>query len=45
MMDGTGDVITGWKNKLKTALANVTPSARLAQKHRKTTAPGSAGRH
>jgi len=43
MMNGTGDVIAGWKNKLKTALTNVTPSARLAEKHRKTTAPGSAG--
>jgi len=45
MMEGTGDVITGWKNKLGTALANVTPSRRLAQKHRKTAAPGSAGKH
>lgn len=43
MMEGTGDVIAGWKNKLKTALAQVTPASILAEKHRKTTAPGSAG--
>lgn len=45
MMNGTGDVIAGWKNKLETVLARVTPSARLAEEHRKTTAPGSAGKH
>jgi len=45
MMNGEGDVITGWKNKLETALANVTPAGRLAHKHRKTTAPGSASPH
>ena len=43
MMNGTSDVVTGWKSKLKTVLANVTPSALLAEKQRKTTAPGSAG--
>lgn len=43
MMKGEGDVITGWKNKLETALATVTPARRLAEKHRKTAAPGSAG--
>src|SRR5690349_871332 len=42
MMDGDGDVIAGLKNKLKVAMANVTPSSILAEQHRKTTAPGSA---
>ena len=31
MMDGEGDVVTGWKNKLQTTVANVTPSSMLAR--------------
>ena len=42
MMRGDGDVVTGWKNKLQTAIANVTPSGVLAEMHRKQTEPGSA---
>lgn len=41
MMRGDGDVVAGWKNKLQTAVASVTPSAVLAEQHRKMAAPGS----
>jgi short-subunit dehydrogenase len=44
MMRGDGDVVTGWQNKLQTAIANVTPSGVLAEKHRKMAAPGTASR-
>ena len=40
-MKGEGDVVTGWKNKLQTTLANVTPSDMLAERHRKIAEPGS----
>src|SRR5215471_6910269 len=42
MMRGVGDVVTGWKNKLQPAIANVTPAGVLAEMHRKQTEPGSA---
>jgi uncharacterized protein len=42
MMDGEGDVVAGLKNKLQTAMAAVTPSAVLAEQHRKMAEPGSA---
>jgi len=35
MMQGEGDVVSGWKNKLQTAMANVTPASMLAEQHRK----------
>jgi short-subunit dehydrogenase len=41
MMDGEGDVVAGLKNKLQTAVASVTPSAVLAEQHRKMAEPGS----
>ena len=41
MMRGDGDVVSGWKNKLQTAIANVTPAAVLAEQHRKMAEPGS----
>jgi uncharacterized protein len=44
MMDGDGDVVAGWKNKIQAALASVTPSATLAEQHRKMAEPGS-GKH
>ncbi len=44
MMDGEGDVVAGLKNKLQTAIASVTPSAVLAEQHRKMAEPGSGGR-
>jgi uncharacterized protein len=44
MMQGKGDVVSGWKNKLETALATVTPSSVLAEQHRKMAEPGTARR-
>jgi len=42
MLRGDGDIVTGWKNKLQSAVANVTPSGVLAEQHRKKAEPGSA---
>ncbi len=42
MMKGEGDVVSGWKNKLQTAIASVTPAGLLAEKHRRMAEPGSA---
>jgi short-subunit dehydrogenase len=42
MMRGDGDVVSGWKNKIQTTLATVTPSGVLAEAHRKMAEPGSA---
>lgn len=44
MMNGEGDIVSGWKNKLMTTLAMVTPSGRLAEQHRKSAEPGGAGK-
>jgi short-subunit dehydrogenase len=41
MMDGEGDVVSGWKNKLQAAVANVTPASLLAHQHAKMAQPGS----
>jgi uncharacterized protein len=41
MMKGEGDVVTGWRNKLQTTMANVTPSDMLAERHRQIAEPGS----
>ncbi|TCH98121.1 SDR family NAD(P)-dependent oxidoreductase [Roseococcus sp. SYP-B2431] len=41
MLRGDGDIVSGWKNKLQTALASITPSAVLAEQHRKMAEPGS----
>ena len=41
MMRGDGDVVSGWKNKLQTTLATITPSGVLAEQHRKMAEPGS----
>jgi short-subunit dehydrogenase len=40
MMKGEADVVSGWKNKVQTTLANVTPSGILAEQHRKMAEPG-----
>jgi short-subunit dehydrogenase len=40
MMRGDGDVVAGWKNKIQSALANVTPAGMLAEQHRKMSEPG-----
>jgi uncharacterized protein len=42
MLEGEGDVVAGLKNKLQSAIATVTPSAVLAEQHRKMAEPGSA---
>ena len=41
MMNGEGDVVSGWQNKLQSAIANVVPASVLAEQHRKKAAPGS----
>jgi short-subunit dehydrogenase len=41
MMRGHGDVVSGWQNKLRTAIASVTPAGILAEQHRKMAEPGS----
>jgi short-subunit dehydrogenase len=44
MLNGEGDVVSGWKNKVQAAMANVTPASRLAEQHRKMAEPGSGVR-
>ncbi len=44
MMNGEGDVVTGWMNKLRSAIANVTPAAVLAEMHRSQAEPRGAKR-
>ena len=41
MMKGEGDVVSGFKNKVMTTVASVTPSGMLAEQHRKKAEPGS----
>lgn len=40
MLRGDGDVVTGWQNKLQTAIASVTPAGMLARQHARKAAPG-----
>lgn len=42
MMRGDGDIVSGLKNKIQSAVANVTPAGVLAEQHRKMAEPGSA---
>ena len=42
MMRGDGDVVSGWQNKLQSAIANITPAGVLAEQHRRMAEPGSA---
>jgi uncharacterized protein len=44
MLDGEGDVVSGWKNKLQAAVANVTPASLLAHQHAKMAEPGSGAK-
>jgi short-subunit dehydrogenase len=44
MLRGEGDVVAGWGNKLRAAIANITPNELLAEQHRKMAEPGSASR-
>jgi len=41
MMSGERDVVSGWKNKVQTAVASITPASLLAAQHRKKAEPGS----
>ena len=42
MLRGDGDVVSGWHNKLQSAIASVTPSGILAAAHGRMAEPGSA---
>lgn len=42
MLKGEGDVVSGLKNKLQQAIANVVPASLLAEQHRKLAEPGTA---
>jgi short-subunit dehydrogenase len=42
MMKGEGDVVSGLKNKVQSAVANVMPAGVLASQHRKMAEPGTA---
>ena len=42
MMAGDGDVVSGVKNKIQAAVANIVPSSVLAEQHRKMAEPRSA---
>jgi len=44
MMRGDGEVIAGWNNKLRAAIARLMPSGLMAEQHRKMAEPGSASR-
>lgn len=41
MQRGDGDVVSGWKNKVMSTIANITPAGMLAEQHRKMAEPGS----
>lgn len=40
MMKGEAEVVSGWKNKIQTVMANVTPATLLARQHRNMAEPG-----
>lgn len=42
LMSGKASIVSGWKNKIQQAVANVTPAAVLAEQHRKMAEPGTA---
>jgi short-subunit dehydrogenase len=44
MMRGDGDIVSGVKNKLQSAAANIMPSGVLASQHRKMAEPGTANK-
>jgi short-subunit dehydrogenase len=45
MMNGEGDVVTGWQNKLQAAIASVLPAGITAEIHRRQAAPGTAAKN
>jgi uncharacterized protein len=44
LMGGEADVVSGWKNRLQSAPANIMSAAMLARHYKKMAAPGSARR-
>ncbi len=44
MMKGEGDVVSGFKNKVMSTVASVTPSSVLAEQHKKKAQPGSGSK-
>jgi short-subunit dehydrogenase len=42
LMSGKASIVSGWKNKLQVAAANITPVGILAEQHRKMAEPGTA---
>jgi short-subunit dehydrogenase len=44
MLNGDGEVIAGWGNKLRAAFASVMPASLTAEQHRKMAEPGSANK-
>lgn len=44
VMSGKASIVSGWKNKIQQATANITPASVLAERHRKMAEPGSANR-
>jgi hypothetical protein len=42
MMRGDGDIVSGFKNRLQVAVAQLIPAGFLARQHRKYAEPGSA---
>lgn len=42
VMSGKASIVSGWKNKIQQAVANVTPASVLAERHRKMAEPDSA---
>lgn len=42
LMVGKAAIVSGWKNKIQSAVANVTPNAVLAEQHRGMAEPGTA---
>lgn len=44
MQRGDGDVVAGWNNKLRAAIAHIMPMGALAEQHRKMAEPGSAAK-
>ena len=42
MMAGKGDVVSGWMNKLQSAIANILPAGMVAEQHRGMAEPGTA---
>ena len=44
MVRGEADVITGWQNKLRAAIAQLMPSTAVAEQHRRMAEPGGASK-